>query len=705
MKHQNGARFRGLENQAALRTVAAACLLGLAVLTAARCAGTTSPVRQAREKVFVLGFDGLDPTLTRKWMDEGKLPNLKKLADDGAFRTLGSTQPSESPTAWSSFATGVNPGRHNIYDFLVRDPQTYAPDFNMIKREPPEFLWGTIPTKKPKVTSTRGGTSFWVEAGRAGIKSSVVTVPVTFPPESIEHGEMLAGLPAPDLRGTVGTFYVFATDISRFEEGPTQFGGILTRLRFENGTAQAALSGPPNPIVKRKLDDLKAASLTDASRSTIAKLETEQNLSLPVNVRWQRDSGAASIEVDGTTIQLKTGEWSGWVPLKFKLNFLVTIHGMIQFHLIRADGELRLYGSPINIDPRNPPIPISTPDSLAPDLVKQLGLYRTLGWADSSDKPLNEGFLDEAQFLYDSNKAMDDREQLIMKSLDRDNWELFVAAIETTDRVSHMMWRLIDETHPMYDAALAAKYGRAIEDIYKRADAFVGKLRARIPSDAVFIVMSDHGFHSFRRGVNLNTWLVENGYMTFQGQPGEAKKTLADLFGRGRFFEGVDWTNTKAYAVGLGQIYFNLRGREGKGIVSSGAEYVALQNEIRSKLLALIDPKDGKPVFRDIYRRDDIYHGEFLANGPDLQVGFNDGYRVGWQDTLGGISAAVIEDNMLKWSGDHCATATEISGGVLFINRSLGRDVTPGIMDLAPTILTLLGVPVPAGLDGKPLLR
>jgi predicted AlkP superfamily phosphohydrolase/phosphomutase len=692
-----GARARGIAVQAAL-LVAAAFL-------ASSCSGASSPVVRAREKVFVLGFDGLDPTLARKWMDEGKLPNLKQLADEGAFRTLGSTQPSESPTAWSSFATGVNPGRHNIYDFLVRDPQTYAPDFNMIRREPPEFLWGWIPTKKPKALSTRGGTSFWVEAGRAGIKSSVVTVPVTFPPEAIEHGEMLAGLPAPDLRGTVGTFYVFATDISRFEaEQPTQFGGILKLLRFENGAALTKLPGPPNPIVKQKLAELKEATTSDANRTAIAKLETEQELTLPLTVRWQRDSGAATIEVDGTTVQLKAGEWSGWVPLRFKLNVFVAVHGMIQFHLIRADGELRLYGSPINIDPRNPPIPISTPDRLAPDLVKQMGLYRTLGWAESSDKPLNEGYLDEAQFLYDSNKAMDDREQLIMKSLDRDDWDLFVAAIETTDRVSHMMWRLIDETHPMYDATLAAKYGRAIEDVYKRADAFVGRVRARVPKEAVFIVMSDHGFHSFRRGVNLNTWLVENGYMTFQGQAGEAKKTLADLFGRGRFFEGVDWNATKAYAVGLGQIYFNLRGREGKGIVSSGAEYVALQKELREKLLALIDPKDGKPVFRDIYLRDDIYHGEYLANGPDLQVGFNDGYRVGWQDTLGSISKAVIEDNLLKWSGDHCATATEISGGVLFINRPLGREVAPGIMDLAPTILKLLGVAVPAGLDGKPIM-
>ncbi len=684
----------------------------LAVVVAAaaaggQCSGATSPVRRANQKVVVMGFDGMDPTLARKWMDEGKLPNLKRLADEGAFRTLGSTQPSESPTAWSSFATGVNPGGHNIYDFLIRHTDTYVPDFNMISKEPPEFLWGLIPIRRPKIISTRGGTSFWVDAGKAGIKTAVVTVPVTFPPETIEHGEMLAGLPTPDLRGTVGTFYYFATDLSRYEEGNTEFGGILSRLSFENGVARTKLSGPPNPIVKQKLREIgadRAGGITDANRTKAAELEAEEYVAAPMTIHWQPGSGSAQIEIDGTTVQLQTGQWSDWVPLTFKFNVLVRIHGMTQFYLRRADTELQLYASPINIDPRNPAIAISTPDDLAPDLVKQIGLYRTLGWAESSDKPLNEGRLDEAAFLYDSNKAMDDREKLILKILEHDDWDLFVAAIETTDRIQHMMWRLIDPTHPMYDAALAAKYGDAIEKVYERADQFVGELRARVAKDAVFMVMSDHGFHSFRRSVNLNTWLVENGYMTFHGQEGESKKTLADLFGRGQYFEGVDWSRTKAYAVGLGQIYFNLRGREGKGIVSPGAEYTALQNEMRTRLLTLVDPENGQHVFRDIYKRDDIYHGEFLGNAPDLEVGFNDGYRVGWQDTLGGIERAVVEDNDRKWSGDHCATATEISGGVLFINRPLTTD-SPSIMDLSPTILKLLGVAIPSGLDGKPVVR
>jgi predicted AlkP superfamily phosphohydrolase/phosphomutase len=282
-----------------------------------------------------------------------------------------------------------------------------------------------------------------------------------------------------------------------------------------------------------------------------------------------------------------------------------------------------------------------------------------------------------------------------------DDWDLFVAAIETTDRVSHMMWRLIDPLHPMYDAALAAKHGDAIERVYRRADDLVGRIQAKLPPDALFIVMSDHGFHSFRRSVNLNTWLVQNGYMVFEGQE-SAQKGLADLFGRGKFWEGVDWSRTRAYAVGLGQIYFNLRGREGQGIVSAGGEYKALQEEIAGKLVLLADPDTGEPVMRAVYRRDDIYHGEYIQHAPDLQVGFNDGYRVGWQDTLGGVNRAVVENNNRKWSGDHCATATEISGGVLFANRKFANPA-PSIMDLGPTILKTLGVPVPDGLDGKPL--
>ena len=690
------------------RRLAAALTASCLAFVAVQCGGPSpaKALRRSKQRVFVMGFDGMDPTLTSRWMAEGKLPNLKKLSEEGVYRTLGSSMPSESPTAWSSFATGVNPGKHNIYDFLTRSFETYLPDFNMVRREPGSFLWGLIPTKRPKVYSTRGGTSFWKHAGADGIRSVVLTVPVTFPPEHIDHGEMLSGLPLPDIRGTLGTFYYWATDLPAYQEGNTEFGGVLKRLLLEGGVSETALKGPDNPILKQEetalLEARKAGPLSDKQSKRLQDLARGKAIDVPLSVRWVEGSGKVDVEIQGTKLTLSKGEWSRWIPLTFRVNFLVNVYGMTQFYVADADKELRLYASPVNMDPRRTPIPISAPPEFSAELADKVGVYRTLGWAESADKPLNEGRLDEAAFLYDSERAFDDREKLIFENLKRNDWDLFVAAVETTDRVSHMMWRLIDPKHPGYDEQLAARYGSSIENIYRRADDLVGRLRQKLPRDVTFMVMSDHGFHSFRREVNLNTWLVQNGYMTLTGGEGQ-EKGLDDLFSRGKFFEGVDWSKTRAYAVGLGQIYFNLRGRESKGIVSAGSDYRALQDDIADKLVTLVDPDNGDRVFADIYRRDDIYKGEYLQNAPDLQVGFRDGYRVGWQDTLGVIRRRVIENNNKKWSGDHCATAREISGGIFFSNRAISVE-DPSIMDLAPTILKLLDVPVPSEIDGKPIM-
>jgi predicted AlkP superfamily phosphohydrolase/phosphomutase len=669
-----------------------------------QCTSTGTKTRRASTRVFIMGFDGMDPGLARKFMDEGKLPHLKALSQQGTFAKLETTQPSESPVAWASFATGVNPGKHNIFDFLVRDLQTYMPDLAMVKKEPPQFLWGLVPTRPPKAISTRGGTSFWVHAGRSGIRSITLTVPVTWPPEVVPDGDLMGGFPLPDMRGTIGTFLYWGTDLSSFEETSSEFGGILRSLLFDGGVAQTTVKGPENPILKQEEAALrakkKAGSITDHEKERLEELATGKDINIPVSVKWSEGSGHAELEVQGTKVDLKAGEWSGWVPLTFRVNLLIRLHGMAQFHVIRADKELQIYCSPVNMDPRDPPFALSKPDSYSKTLAKEVGLFRTLGWAEPT-WPLNESRLDEADFMQDSFRAFDDRERLILKSLERDDWDLFTAVIETTDRVSHMMFRLIDPKHPMYDAALAAKYGDSIEKVYRRADELVGKIEEKLPKGTVLIIMSDHGFHSFRRGVNLNTWLFKNGYLSFQGVE-SPQKGLADLFGRGQFWDGVEWGRTRAYALGLGQIYFNLRGRESQGIVSSGRDYQALQDEIVSKLVTLKDPDTGEAVFGAVYKRDDMYKGEYLENAPDLQVGFNDGYRVGWQDSLGGIRRTVVENNNKKWSGDHCATATEISGGVFFSTMKINT-TSPSIMDISPTVLKILEVPLPTDLDGKPL--
>jgi len=267
--------------------------------------------------------------------------------------------------------------------------------------------------------------------------------------------------------------------------------------------------------------------------------------------------------------------------------------------------------------------------------------------------------------------------------------------------VQHMMWRLLDPTHPMYDKALAAKFGDSIERVYRKCDDFIGEVMTRVDQSTPILIVSDHGFHSFRQSVNLNTWLVQEGFMAIQGQqPGEKK--LQDLFGGGgTFWENVDWARTRAYSMGLGQIYINLQGREGHGSVAS-ADSDGVQNAIVGRLLAMEDPKTKVRMVDAVYKRDDIYKGPFLQNASELQVGFADGYRVSWQTSLGGSPPGIVYPNMKKWSGDHGSYDYKQTSGTLISSRQLTGDRVD-IMDIAPTVLKYFGVPIPSDIDGKPI--
>jgi predicted AlkP superfamily phosphohydrolase/phosphomutase len=676
-------------------------LLALLVvcLGAAIACGPQRPSEKVQQKLVILGFDGMDPKLVQKWMDEGKLPNMQKLAKrGGGVRPLTTSHSPESPTAWASFATGVNAGKHNIFDFLVRDTSSYLPDLGMVTREPPRFVLNYIPISKPNIKSIRGGTSFWITAGNAGVRSSLLTVPVTYPPEIVPNGEMLSGLPLPDIRGTMGTFYYFGTDLSRYEEGNTEFGGILKRLVFDGDVAQTELVGPPNPIVRQQLRAARAKTpRSELDKMKIAELEAREDVRVPLTVHWNRAAKSATVDLGDSTIYLAEGQWSKWINLDFSINLLVRVHGMAQLYLIRAGPELQLYVSPVNWRPDSPPAPMSSPAAFAADLYERLGPYRTLGWAEAT-WPLNEDRIDERTFMEDLYRAFDDRAQVILQRIDSKQWDLLVGVIESTDRVQHMMWRLIDPAHPMYDKAVAAAFGESIERVYRKCDEFVGEVVAKVDPTTPILIVSDHGFHSFRQSVNLNTWLVQEGFMAIQGQqPGEKK--LQDLFGGGTFWENVDWTRTKAYAMGLGQIYVNLQGREGQGIVQP-ADSAAVQNALVGRLLMMKDPNTGAGMVDAVYKRDDIYKGPFLNNAPELQVGLADGYRVSWQSTLGGSPPGLVYPNMKKWSGDHGSYDYKQTAGVLISSRPLANGSTD-IMDIAPTVLKYFGVPIPSDIDGK----
>ena len=403
-------------------------------------------VRQRRgptfsQKLVILGFDGMDPDLAETWMKEGKLPNFAKLAAQGGLHRLETTHSPESPTAWASFATGVNAGKHNIYDFLVRDTATYLPDLAMVKREPPRFLFNYIPISRPKLTSTRGGTSFWVTAGQAGVRSSILTVPVTFPPEDVPNGELLSGLPLPDIRGTMGTFYYFATDLSRYEEGNTEFGGILKRLVFQKQHRAPRSSG--RRIRSSVSRSASSAKLARAETSATAELDAEPT-SLPFTITWNHDARTANIEIQGQTIHLGERAWSRWVDLEFRVNLLVARarDGAVLSDQGRAGSAAVRLARQLASE-RTRPRRCRRPTSFAGDLYDRLGPYRTLGWPEAT-WPLNEERIDEATFMDDLDRAFTDRAETILNRIDTANWDLLVGVIETTDRVQHMMWRLID---------------------------------------------------------------------------------------------------------------------------------------------------------------------------------------------------------------------------------------------------------------------
>ncbi|HEX7078964.1 MAG TPA: alkaline phosphatase family protein [Candidatus Eisenbacteria bacterium] len=648
-------------------------------------AASDTPVpAQPRERVYILGFDGMDPGMVDRLIAQGKLPHLAWMKEHGTFRPLATTNPAQSPVAWSSFSTGMNPGKTRIYDFLRRNPDTYYPDFSTVTVQRGRFALGFLPTKAPTVTNNRQGTTFWQIASRRGIRTAVIEAPINFPPEALQNGVLLSGLGVPDIRGTMGTFSYYATDATN--AGDTEMGGKVARLDVDaNGRARSVVHGPRNPFARHDPE----GRIPD----------------LTIPVEFQRVKGrvpAVRIALQGQVRTVRQGDWSDWYDIRFTIAPLVTVNGIGRFHVMEASPELRVYLSPINLDPRRPAIPVSTPAAYSAEVARRIGLYKTLGWPEDT-WALNEEKIDEKVFLEDLNYSFDRQRAVVFDALDRLNPDLFVTVFQATDKVQHMFWRLIDPQHPMYNSRLAAQYGDAIDRTYMRCDSLVGRFLDRCRDGrTTLLVVSDHGFSSFRKAVNINTWLVRNGYMTLSKIDPVRDRNLEDLFGRGTFWPNVDWSRTRAYALALGQIYVNLKGRERLGIVSPGPEYQALRKDLVAKFETLRDPDTNERVVRKVYEREEIFSGPYFKEAPDLVVGFEKGYRVSWQTSLGGIPPAIIEPNERRWSADHCSVDPSEVPGVFFSSRAIGPSA-PSIEDVAPSVLAKFGMTPPSDMDGKNL--
>ena len=619
------------------------------------------------KRVIVLGLDGQDPELTEQLMNEGVLPNFTRLRRQGSFHRLRTTLLAESPVAWTSFQTGCNPGKHRIFDFLVPNRKSHLPELCSARVAPPtrSLPLGPfrIPLGKPLIEAGRRSQPFWKTLGDHGIVSTILRVPITFPAEKF-NGTLLSAMSVPDLNGSQGTYYYFSSDP---DERLTMTSGVRVPLDWANGVAHGVFTGPEN--------SLRAAG---------------GELSLPFEVRAGLN-GHAELDIDGVVHPLRRREYTPWITLAFKPGLAMTVTGIVRFYLIETEPHLKLYMTPINIDPDQPALPISHPFTYAVYLSKTQGRYSTLGLCEDTSA-LNEEVLDEDAFLEQTYLIHEERERMFFDALDKTARGTVVCVFDITDRLQHMFFRHLDPRHPA-NRGRNGKHKDAIRKLYIEMDALVGRtMEAAAGDDTALFVMSDHGFKPFRRGVNLNTWLYRHGFLAVTGDG----PTGADMFG------DVDWSRTKAYAVGFGGIYLNLRGREGGGIVTPGDEAEQIRREIRDGLLALVDEVGEVQPVREVYDARQVYSGPYVADAPDLIVGFRPGHRVGWASVTGGISDEIIEDNTRYWSGDHNFNPPDVPG-MLFSNRPIVSD-SPGIMDIGPTVLDLFGVAIPAYCDGQSLL-
>ncbi|MGH9664009.1 MAG: alkaline phosphatase family protein, partial [Bryobacteraceae bacterium] len=443
---------------------------------------------------------------------------------------------------------------------------------------------------------------FWKILGQHAIGCTILRVPITFPPDQF-NGRLLSAMSTPDLRGTQGSFSWFTTNAESF----ACTGGSRYPLKPVGGHLEGSLEGPENSFV-----------------------EGAGPMRIPFRILNPGGPGRASLEIQGESFALLRGEYTPWVKLRFHGGPGVSVNGIARFLFTAAQRDFSLYVTPLQIDPESPALPISHPRYYAIYLAKLLGSFATLGMAEDT-WALNEGAIDEEAFLRQTGLIAKEREAMFFSALDRTNRGVVACVFDTSDRVQHMFFRYLD---PDSRSARPDGHHDVIERLYRDMDRLVGDTLKYVDRDTALFVLSDHGFCAFHRGVNLNSWLHQNGYLTLKEGAVEG----------GEYFEGVDWSRTRAYTLGLGGLYLNVRGREAGGIISQ-EEAATLKRELIEKLSNLKDDETGEVSIQNVYAADAVYKGPYLGAAPDLIVGYAAGYRTSWDAAIGKVTPLVFEDN------------------------------------------------------------
>ncbi|MEW4567828.1 alkaline phosphatase family protein [Tautonia sp. JC769] len=614
-------------------------------------------------RVIIVGLDGLDPTILDEQLAAGALPHFAALREQGGYGRVATTLPAQTPVAWSSFATGTNPGGHGIFDFVNRDPKTYRLELALNRYERPGVF------QLPRVVNLRRGVPFWSALSERGIPSSVIRCPCTYPPDEIE-GRMLSGMGVPDLRGGFGTGTYY-----------TSAGGVVA------GEAERVVPLPgtgPGPIETVILGPIHP--------------RTRGETRVPIVLEDAAEEGRMILRSPGDpeSLVLERGRWSDWLRVTFRMGLLQSVRGLVRFLLVeRGPDRVALYCSPIQFDPEAPPFPISHPDSFAGDLSRAIGPFHTTGLPEDH-AALSNGRISESAFLHQCEDLWREREAMFEHELGRFESGMLYCLFGIPDRIQHLFWRYRDAGHAANRGRpMVAEHRQAIAEAYRRSDAQVGRALEAADDRTLVIALSDHGFGSFRRGVDLNKWLYENGLLAVHDGE-EAGDPEGPPLGR------IDWSRTKAYSIGLGGIFLNLRGREGEGVVDP-EEAEALKGAIADALGGLEDPVTEAVAVRSVVARERVYSGPFVEEAPDLLVRFGSGYRSSWGSAMGHVGDSVFEDNVRIWAGDHIIDPVLVPG-ILLMNRPFRSD-DASLLDLAPTVLDAFAMARTSEMEGRSLLR
>lgn len=689
------------------------------------------------QRVIVLGLDGLDHALVTRWIEEGALPEFAEIAKRGVFRPLTPSLPATSPVSWASLLTGTNPGQTNLFCFVRRVFEPGSGRINAalagVKSEskPAAEWWAGDSRLRPEIESYYGtaaaapeavltgtlsemvGRTFLRDAFDAGRSVVGLRVPDAFPisrewkPSDIgDRARILSGLFTPDIAGGPGAWFIVSND----EWMPlrptfTTTGGTKIHAVEAPGSYAASVSVLRDRELEAALRErgIQGGEFWEKARHPGTQLALE--------IVTHPATQSVSVRLSGTETRMKLGEWSPRIPVSFTLANGRVRRGLVEFCLsgfeILEDGSAKftLYIPPIAIDPSDvdPLASFSHPRGYASELATAIGPFRTLGWA-SPTNAMKDDEIPRSVFEAGIERAFEEDRKLLEHELARNRFDLLFATFHAADHAGHL-------THDESDSHALAE-DRFLRATYQRLDALVGSVRQRIDegefgANCALVVVSDHGMAKFEREVDLNRWLMAKGYLVVRGyeETQAAPTFLAPS-------DGYDWSRTRAYAMGLGKIFLNLKGREPDGIVLP-EQREALARQIIGELETWRDEAHGNArVVRRAYFAPDVYSGPFTDSDGDIVIGFEPPYRVSWYTTLMGVGedSGELHPNSEAWDGDHASVDPSAVLGTCFLYRKAGKfEVAPegslDIRSIAPTVLDLLGVPASPAHEAKSILR